>query len=515
MKNPPQGCVTSFGLLAALLTGVIVTGLAIAKGGILFSPGALNAQSGTPIGNVRSHAEISGQCSLCHAPFWNTSTMADRCVVCHADVSIQFSTSSPLHGQLQQSDPNLTCRDCHPDHRGPNSPLTDLVNIDFQHNSFGYSLSAHQHKTDGSSFTCKDCHANDYSRYDQGICTRCHSQISGNKIKKHVLDFGNDCLACHDGVETYGHLFNHDNVNFKLSGKHFQVACAQCHPTARDLSDLQSTSTGCVSCHLENDVHLNRLGSNCESCHTTGGWIPASFDHNLAAFKLVGQHIRTPCADCHVNHVLQGTSTDCISCHAQKDVHEGRLGTKCDSCHTADSWTTATFDHNLSTFKLTGKHIAVPCLSCHVNHVLQDTPTDCFSCHASKDAHSGLYGTDCGACHSTIAWKPATFNHSRVGFSLTGAHTSLSCFQCHSRGAFGGLSPACVSCHSTPATHAGISTNCSQCHGTSNWSSNFIHSSGCEGNCADHQQATCADCHPNNYSTYTCLKCHGSNNPGD
>jgi len=648
MKNTRLGFFTSSGLMAAVLTALIVAGFAIVKGGMLFSPGSLNAQTGAALGGVSSHTEIAGQCSLCHAPFWSTSSMADRCVGCHTDVAAQWQDPSTLHGVLRQNNPKLACRNCHPDHRGPASTLIDLSKVNFPHTTFGFMLTAHQRKTDGSPFDCKDCHALVYSSYEKTTCSTCHAKIDSNFIKTHAQDFGSDCAACHDGVDTYGHKFNHNKVTFKLTGKHTQALCAQCHVNDRKLAELKSTPQDCAACHRAQDIHLGRLGSDCGSCHTTDGWTLAKFDHNLSVFKLDGQHVSVACGECHINHVLQGTPTDCHSCHALKDVHQGRLGTDCGSCHTTAGWTPATFDHNLSVFKLTGKHITVPCESCHINHVLQGTPTDCYSCHAaqdnhngklgkdcgschstsgwspstydhnlstfkltgqhatiacsnchgnnvfwgtptdcyschaaqdthngqfgtscgtchstsawkpstfdhnlssfkltgkhvnvpcsschinnvfkgtstdcyschaSQDNHNGKFGTNCGSCHSTSGWTPATFDHSLSGFPLTGAHASLNCAQCHTNGNYGGLSPACVACHSEPAIHAGMyGTNCAQCHSTSNWNATFNHPGGCDGNCANHQQATCADCHPVNFSTYTCLKCHDNNNPGN
>ena len=44
------------------------------------------------------------------------------------------------------------------------------------------------------------------------------------------------------------------------------------------------------------------------------------------------------CASCHKNNVYAGTPTDCYSCHAQDDVHNGRNGTDCGRCHNTRSW---------------------------------------------------------------------------------------------------------------------------------------------------------------------------------
>ena len=575
MKNPPLGCLTTSGLVSAILTALIVAGFAVAKGGILFNPGPLNAQAGVLLGGVSSHADISTQCDLCHAPFWSATTMADRCVVCHQEVAVQMLIPSPLHGVLRLTNPDMTCHNCHPEHRGRNGALTDLQAVSFLHNSVGYSIAAHQTNSDGSSFSCSDCHAQGYTGFDQAVCSTCHTQIDTTFVQTHTRDYGGDCLACHDGVDSYGPNFDHTGVPFELTGKHAQVQCTKCHVHGRSLAELKFTPQDCNSCHAAKDVHEERLGSECGTCHSTNGWTPAPFDHNLSTFLLTGKHVEVACDRCHIDHVLQGTPSDCTGCHQKDDQHNGSLGTLCDtchtpegwspstydhnlssfkltgshlttacgdchfdvffpgtpadcnschqeddthngqyglscgSCHTASGWTPATFDHNLSAFQLTGQHADAACQSCHVDGIFVGTPGNCHSCHQNDDSHDGKYGTNCDSCHSTSGWTPATFDHNLSGFPLTGAHASLGCSQCHSGGAYGGLSSACSACHVEPSAHAGMyGTDCAKCHSTSNWNATFSHPGGCEGNCATHEHATCADCHPVNYSTATCAKCH-------
>lgn len=517
MKNQSRlGCFTTSGIMAAVLTALIIMGFAFASGGMVFSPGALNARAGALLGGVNSHAEIAGQCNLCHAPFWGTATMADRCVVCHTDLAAQWQDPSTLHGVLRQNNSNLACRNCHPDHRGPNAPLTDMANVHFPHESLGYSLKAHLLKSDGSPFGCTDCHTQNYiPAFDEAVCETCHTQIDSIFTQTHMLAFGSDCLACHDGIDTYGRSFNHNKQTFKLIGKHAETICSGCHLNARRLADLQSAPQDCYSCHAKDDNHQGRFGTDCGACHTPAAWTPASFDHNLSTFKLDGLHIKVACENCHINHVFQGTPSDCYSCHQKDDEHNGQFGTNCAACHTTAGWLPANADHNLFTFKLTGKHTTVFCEKCHINNVFRGTPTDCYSCHQKNDNHKGRFGTNCAACHSTSGWLPATFDHNLSGFPLTGAHASLNCTQCHTGGGFSGLSTACAACHAEPSIHAGVfGTDCARCHNTSNWNATFDHPSGCDGNCANHEHATCTDCHTVNYSTATCTKCHDSNTPG-
>ena len=516
MKKPPLGCLTTSGLMAAILTALIITGFAFASGGMVFNPGQLNGQGGSALGGVESHAEIAGRCNRCHTPFWMDTRMAERCESCHTDVSLQWSDPARLHGALHLANPKATCRTCHPDHRGLNAPLTDQRAFKFLHESQGYSLKAHRIQPDRTPFACSDCHIrNDLAQFDETPCKTCHTKLDGSFTIVHAITFGNGCLACHDGLDSYGSNFDHNKSIFPLMGLHAQVACGDCHPNARTLEALRTTNQDCFSCHSGQDPHQGRLGSDCGTCHTPAGWSPASFDHNLASFKLDGRHIAVPCDSCHINNVLQGTPSDCSSCHQRDDKHNGQFGVNCALCHTTAGWLPVNVNHDLFSFKLTGKHASIACTGCHVNGDFKSTPSDCFSCHRQNDNHNGRFGRNCAACHTTSGWLPATFDHNLSRFPLTGAHLSLNCTQCHGGGGFQGLSTVCAACHSEPAIHAGVfGTDCAQCHNTSNWNASFSHPGGCDGNCINHKNATCQDCHTVNYSSATCTKCHDSNNPG-
>jgi hypothetical protein len=211
----------------------------------------------------------------------------------------------------------------------------------------------------------------------------------------------------------------------------------------------------------------------------------------------------------------------CSSCHAKDDAHNGAFGTDCSQCHTTAAWLPASFDHSKLGFPLTGAHASLECAKCHLNNVFTAIDSACYACHAKDDAHNGQFGTDCGTCHTTPAWLPASFDHSKTGFPLTGAHAGLSCSKCHTSGVFSGLANACSSCHAEPSFHAGLfaGMTCDQCHTTASWGPaafNLSHPSGCgEHGCINHEGATCRDCHTVNLSTATCLKCHDSNNPGE
>jgi hypothetical protein len=512
------GCLTGSGLVSAFITLLIITGLTLAKGNQLFSPGALNSQAGEVLGGVASHAEIGGECKLCHTAPWESATMADRCVSCHINISGQIGELNSLHGIVFRNNPVIACRSCHPEHNGAFAPLTVLKKFNFPHDSFGFSLNKHGMNWDGKPLQCQDCHKSDFYQFEQNSCIACHDLKDVEYMQIHIQNFGPDCLACHDGLETYGKTFDHDDFSFKINGKHADALCAVCHIRARTKQDLQSTPQDCLACHQEDDEHTGRFGSGCGDCHTPDGWKPAKFDHDLANFKLEGKHLPVKCEKCHEDAVYQGTPQECLACHAEDDEHKGVLGTDCGLCHSADGWEPSTFDHALSAYPLTGLHIAVACEKCHIDKIFKGTPTSCVACHAINDKHKGSYGSDCSACHSTGGWYPSTFNHALNRFPLTGAHIGLACTRCHSNFNFQAASTVCASCHREPVFHTGsFSSNCVACHTTTNWNASYSgpHPSFGEHGGINHEGASCRDCHTVNLKTATCTKCHDSNNPGD
>jgi hypothetical protein len=431
MKKP-LGCLSPGGLIAGLLTVGVVLGAMLLWGGQLFSPGALNAQAGTaPLGGVQSHAEISGRCAACHTAPWSSATMSDRCLACHGDVSLQLQDPSSLHGALKVSSDHLACYDCHPEHRGATAQLTFVDPNTFPHDATGYSLQGHKKTASGAAFTCADCHGESLAHFDVAVCASCHRELNAAFMQDHVAAFSLGCLACHDGVDTYGPRFDHNLVAFPLKGKHALLLCANCHTGARSITELQATPQDCYACHQKDDAHDGQFGQDCAGCHTPDSWQQATFDHDKTPFPLVGKHRDVACAQCHINNVFQGTPQDCFSCHQKDDAHSGQFGQDCAQCHTPDDWKQATFDHAQTGFPLTGAHLQVECTQCHVNNVFKGTPTQCSSCHPEPAHHAGLFGIDCVSCHTTDAWSPAQFNGPHTFPINHGERGPSPCQTCH------------------------------------------------------------------------------------
>ena len=515
MRNNRLGCLTGTGIIATLVTALAIAGMAFAQGNTMFSAGPLNAQSqGKLVGNVASHADVSAQCEYCHAAPWDSTTMADRCLTCHTDIAAQLPDVTRLHGVMLQFNKSLTCRNCHPEHRGATAPLTVMDPSLFPHNAEGFSLNGHQLNVNGEAFVCSDCHSVDITKFDPNVCQACHNQISTAFMQSHIQSFGVACLNCHDGVDRFGKKnFDHSKFAFQLVGKHAAIDCAKCHTGVQALQGFMSTPTDCVSCHQKDDPHGGRFGQSCDACHTPDGWKPANFNHDLASFKLTGLHIGVQCEKCHVNGVLNGAPTDCFSCHQKDDKHGGRFGTDCANCHTTDGWDKVSVDHSKFVFPLVGKHLSVACESCHVNGVFKGTPTDCYPCHKQNDPHNGQLGADCGSCHLPNAWKPANFDHNRAAFKLTGQHVNVACTQCHVNNVFKGTPQDCYSCHKQKDAHNGqFGTSCGTCHNTNAWKpAAFDHNLAAFKLTGAHVNVACASCHVNGVFKGTpqdCYSCH-------
>ena len=503
MKRKKLGCLTTGGLVAFALTLIIVgTSYAITRNKI-FSPGALNAQaSGQALGDVTSHADLEKECAACHPAPWDRVSMAARCIECHRDVLDQLTDLNSLHGAVMAEMDQLNCRECHTDHNGPEASLTQFLEGDFPHELVGFSLKAHGQVNWQRQIVCSDCHQDGFRNFDLNSCVSCHQEVQPDFMDDHTALFGTACLACHDGLETYGSDFDHDQFAFKLEYLHTNLACDQCHAQATGLEMLQATSQACEFCHQKDDVHQEQMGDQCGVCHTPKGWGFAIFDHSSTGFILTGGHDDLECLNCHQDETYQGNDPACISCHASDEPHNGLFGIECAACHTVSRWSEIIFTHS-------GAY-AQDCNTCH----LVDLPANHFP---------GI----CSACHSTNAWKPATFDHAVAGATdcischngdKPRNHYTAQCSACHNTG---GWLPAsfdhraagatdCISCHSGNRPNNHFSGQCSQCHSTNAWKpASFKHSFPLNHGGANEQ---CQLCHNNsNYSSYTCYGCHEHN----
>ncbi|MBK9098156.1 MAG: hypothetical protein IPM14_08605 [bacterium] len=496
-------------------------------------------------------------CELCHEPTsWKIDVKKVR--FDHSITSFdlvgqhQAADCRSCHSNLEFSKINSDCVSCHTDlHQGTvgkdcskcHTPKTWMVeDINGLHQKGRFPLVGNHLTAD-----CQSCHTRFVDLYFEPLntdCFACHEQdYNATQSPNHLAaNFSKQCEDCHNVTATSWSTVNIVHDFFPLTGGHAISDCFECHETGGNFTGL---SQECITCHeddynnQENDPNhiAANFSTDCRQCHTINGWSPSSFDHGLTAFPLTGAHINTECSSCHSSG-FTGTPTDCFACHeddfnsTQDPNHvQSNFPTTCAVCHSTTAWEPATFDHALTAFPLTGKHITVDCQECHSTGYT-GTPTDCYSCHqedynTTQDPNHVLkgYSTNCTECHTTNGWDEIiNFNHSITQFPLTGAHISTDCNQCHQQG-YTNTPTDCYLCHtedynnSTNPNHAGAGfpTTCIDCHTTTAWvPSTFDH----DGQyfpiyTGEHagEWNLCADCHqvPNNFAVFTCISCHEHN----
>ena len=487
---------------------------------------SLNGWKPSTFDHARTNFPLQGahrsvDCFSCHSTGQFTGTPS-QCYSCHqADFR---SAKAPDHaaGQLSHD-----CVSCHSllnwrpssfDHARTNFPL------------FGAHVTA----------DCATCHT--AGRFT-GIATDCFSchQADFTKTKNpdHTTgQLSHDCTTCHTSMNWNTSTFDHSKSTFQLTGAHTGVECATCHRGGK----FTGAPTTCFGCHqsafTSAPSHMaSQYPHDCTTCHSTGAWTPSSFNHSNTAFPLRGAHMSVQCSTCHTTPQFQTVSVDCYSCH-QNDFNQSKspshqlnqFSHDCQSCHGVTVWKPSTFNHSSTSFPLTGAHQTTDCLFCHKAGQFKQTNSACIGCHLSEfngvadpNHVAGRFDANCITCHTTFAWKPATFDHNKTTFALTGAHIQTQCSQCHAGNRFAGTPTDCYSCHkpdydgATNPVHATASypVTCTSCHATSAWRpSTFDHtpyfpiSSG-----SVHRPGRwnfCSDCHTvaANPKTFECINCH-------
>ncbi len=428
-------------------------------------------------------------------------------------------------------------------------------------------LSRSHASLEGSS-QCLKCHD------DRGVsvekCSACHlavkAQVAAGK-GLHARPEYRDCKTCH--VDHQGEsfdlvwwgkagreAFDHRLTGYALEGKHATLACPACHQPRFNLrkdqlaaegANLSRTylglGTACLSCHA--DEHRGQFtGRDCLSCHALAGWKPPPrFDHAKTAYPLTGRHVPVACAKCHTA-VSRGPGApfrqykgvdarECSSCH--KDVHQGRLGAACATCHVTSGWESqklGKFDHARTDYPLRGKHAPVPCDKCHApGRPLRIPFARCTDCH--PDSHLGQLARRadqgrCEACHEVSGFSPAKFlmeDHQKTTYPLAGAHLAVACDACHRSVAPEALrkipgllvaeppvragrtpqlrfaSTRCAECHRDP--HLGeldryaAKDGCAACHRVESWHQiAFDHAQTRFALSGGHAKPACSACHP-------------------
>jgi hypothetical protein len=495
-------------------------------GGVAPRPPSALSEAGR---KIRSHADLGTSCGSCHPAFWSADRLGDRCRACHLNVDEEIRLDTGFHSGYATSancrdchtdhhgaDASLTrtdmrgfphertgyllwahplvaedgpfvCIDCHTESLQVFDPDTCLdchAQADL-----AYTL-GHRAAFGTDCVTCHDgvdTYGEDWhhgtatfpleGRHAEAECILCHRQAKtiedlrsapATCIGCHRDDdihdgrLGLDCGECHGPESWEGAEIDHDRTRFALTGSHVETTCESCHVDRQWVG----IGTACRACHVEDDRHEGQFSVDCSDCHTSVAWADVTFDHASTGFPLAASHAEVSCAECHPGGRYVGTPTSCYGCHGDEDEHNGRFGTDCSACHKPTTWDDWTFDHNLSSFRLTGAHTRAACLDCHGSGGFEGTSSSCSACHSRPSSHGSAFGGSCGNCHSTSAWRPASFNgphpfpmnHGDAGGNCGRCHpsslTDYTCYGCHSRSKMddkhkeiGGYSSNCTKCH--------------------------------------------------------------------
>jgi hypothetical protein len=435
-------------------------------------------------------------------------------------LSVSAFAQSP-HG----NDFDIDCGLCHV----AESWKVDLKKVQFDHKSTNFELMG-QHKA----IDCRSCHVTlEFSKV-KSDCISCHTDL-------HQGTVGKDCAKCHTPkswmVEDINGL--HQKSRFPLVGNHLIADCQQCHPRYVDLY-FEPLNIDCYACHLtdynstQNPNHASAgFSTQCQDCHdlSSSSWATVNVVHDF--FPLVGGHAISDCFQCHQQGGnFSGLSPDCITCH-QDDYNSvqdpnhiaGNFPTNCTVCHTIYGWSPANFDHNATTFPLTGKHVTVDCQECHSTGY-SGTPTDCYACHredyeTTNDPNHVArgYSTVCTDCHNTNDWDDiGNFDHNITLFTLTGSHITTDCIECHQE-SYSNTPMQCVGCHQDDFNTAedpnhvtsNFPTECAVCHSTIAWEpAQFDHNITLFPLTGAHITTDCINCHEQGYTNTPaqCFACH-------
>ncbi len=457
---------------------------------------------------IKGHEKLEKDCKNCHVRLRET-TQVQLCLDCHEKVDMDIKQKKGFHG-LEGKAANSDCKTCHTEHKGRTATMIRIDKDRFNHLKTDFKLRGKHLQTE-----CQSCHKPD-EKYREALsaCIDCHKE---DDVHKEQL--GDKCNDCHTEVAWSDREFDHDSTGFKLRNAHKVQQCESCHIE----SQYKDTPNKCISCHAIKDVHNNRFGDDCKTCHGDEEWSKVIFDHNQdTSYELTGKHRSQNCLACHSKRKpeppeKEKAARDCYSCHKLDDVHRGSNGKKCQQCHSEDRWSLSSFDHDKETeFPLIGRHGKVNCQACHIDDSAdKKIDRDCYSCHKNDDVHDGQQGKVCDDCHSQTSWLSSLrFDHDLSDFPLIGQHAVIGCESCHLSSEFKTVESKCKGCHQSQDIHKGsLGKNCQRCHNSNDWLIwEFDHSQTDFDIKGAHRKLHCHQCHvkplTDKQSVNRCVDCH-------
>lgn len=253
-----------------------------------------------------------------------------------------------------------------------------------------------------------------------------------------------------------------------------------------------------------------------------------TFESLVMPGEVISGHekIETKCSSCHELFSSNGQNKLCLDCHEDtaKDIKRKKgyhgnnksiRNASCKSCHTehkgrdADviKLDTATFNHNLTDFRLKGKHRVIECKSCHKkDKPYREAKSGCNSCHKEDNPHKKAKAKKdtfkkCLSCHQEKSWHNIKFDHDKkTKFKLTGSHSEALCQSCHINEKYIKTPKTCYSCHKSDDVHDGDNGDkCEKCHNTKQWGKiSFNHDKDTSFKLRfKHKKTPCSTCHKN------------------
>ncbi len=452
-----------------------------------------------------SHAPLD--CAECHTADGTFVGLEQACATCHDDP----------HNHLQARAQIGRCESCHTD---VDWEVAELVADVFNHNDplqADFNLLGKH-----AEVACDDCHDDMvFVPVVSDTCTDCHDDLHRGQFDPRT------CEDCHT-VETFAlRGFDHDTTDYPLDVGHRDVSCESCHGDDARAVYVDLPHETCSTCH--DDPHDGQFAPReCDACHSVGlpSFAMAGFDHDETEFPLLNAHGDVGCADCH-GEGPGGTFAslpfdDCSTCH--EDPHESSFDpARCDSCHTDGLWDVESFDHDQTSYPLTGAHTEVGCADCHgegEDHQLSGLAFEtCADCHADEEPHEGtLDVASCSSCHQTDEWALVAFEHlEQTGFALSGKHEPVGCMTCHEDPSFVLPGAECEVCHleDEPADH--YDGACADCHLPEGWLPASLrpgdHAKTGLALRGAHASTECIDCHADPSPGPFCADCHATDDP--
>jgi hypothetical protein len=197
-----------------------------------------------------------------------------------------------------------------------------------------------------------------------------HLMVSPGKLIDAHLELTTDCFTCHS----------------VLTGSSPEK-CIQCHKVEE--IGLKTTKGLSIAKEKKNvSFHQKLLAQDCIACHSDHKGVQAFRPISQFSHQLLEPAVQEQCDGCHSN--------------PSDTLHQNIKG-NCGQCHTEESWTPATFDHD-EYFRFDKDH-TTECNTCHMNNDYSNYT--CYGCHEhsrskirEEHVEEGIYDYEnCVECH--------------------------------------------------------------------------------------------------------------------